>query len=69
MLAWILATVRAEPVATQALVQAAVLLLCAFGLRLAADQIAAVLSFTAAALAWATRQAVTPTAALKPPQS
>ena len=58
--------IQSEPVAAQALVQSGIALGCAFGLHMTADQIAATLAFTATALAFFTRKAVTPNAKLPP---
>ena len=65
--AGLLALLRAEPIQAQAMVQTGVALGCAFGLGLSAQQIAAIIAFTASVLAFVTRQAVTPNANL--PQS
>jgi len=55
-----LAILNAEPVAIAALVQAGLTLLVAFGLHLSGEQIAAILSFTGAALAVWARSKVSP---------
>lgn len=52
--------IRSEPVLLQGFVQAAVTMIMAFGLHLAAEQIAAINIFTAALLSILTRQAVIP---------
>lgn len=52
--------IRIEPVAVMAVVQAVIGLFTAFGLEWTADQVAAVLTVTAAILALITRQKVTP---------
>lgn len=49
-----------EPVRTQGVVQAFVALLTAFGLQWSAEQVGAVMAFTAVLLAWVTREMVTP---------
>jgi hypothetical protein len=51
-----------EPVLTLALVQAAIGLGTAFGLDLSAEQVGAVMAFTAALLGWVARERVTPMA-------
>lgn len=52
-----------EPVLALALVQAAVGLATAFGLDLEAEQVGAVMAFTAALLGWLARERVAPMAA------
>jgi hypothetical protein len=54
------ARIQSEPVATYALVQAAVGLGVAFGLHVSGPQTAEIMTATAAFLGWATRQSVTP---------
>lgn len=49
-----------EPVAVQAVIQAALALAVGFGLDLSSQQIGLLLAFSAAVLALVTRQAVTP---------
>lgn len=52
-----------EPVLTLAVVQAAIGLATAFGLDLDAEQVGAIMVFTAALLGWVARERVTPMAA------
>lgn len=56
--------IQDEPVATQAIIVAAIAVATAFGLSWTADQVAAVTGFTALFLGWLTRKTVTPTAKL-----
>lgn len=51
-----------EPVMTQGVIQAALAMATSFGLGWTAEQVGMTLAFTAAVLAWITRQQVTPTA-------
>jgi hypothetical protein len=53
--------IKQEPVAFQAVIQALMALGTSFGLNLSAGQVGAIVTCTAAALAFLTRQAVTPT--------
>lgn len=64
MLKTLWSAIQAEPVTVQALVQSAIALGSAFGLHLSAEQIAAVLAFSAMVLSVLTRQVVTPNAKL-----
>ena len=57
-----LSLLKSEPVAAQALVQAAVTLVTVFGLHLTVEQVGAINIFSAALLAFITRQAVSPVA-------
>lgn len=52
--------IKAEPVMFQALVQAAIAMLVAFGLHLTVEQTGTIMAFTAAVLAFITRSQVTP---------
>lgn len=52
--------IKAEPVLITGLVRAVILCLTAFGLRLSADQVAAVMLVTEAVLSLVTRQQVAP---------
>ncbi len=54
--------IKEEPVLFQGLLQAFLALLMAFGLKLDATKIGAILAFSAAVLSFVTRQVVTPTA-------
>jgi hypothetical protein len=54
-----------EPALIVGLVQAALVLVIAFGLNLTNDQMAAILSFTAVLLAVVTRQSVVPVASVQ----
>lgn len=56
-----------EPVRTQGVVQAFIALLTAFGLGWTAEQVGAVMAFTAVLLAWVTREMVTPVATQSDP--
>ena len=60
ILRWLWALVQVEPVGAQAVVQTGVTLAVAFGLHLTGDQVAAVVAFNVAILAFLTRKAVTP---------
>lgn len=51
-----------EPVLSLALLQAAIGVATAFGLDLTAEQVGAVMAFSAAALGWLAREQVTPMA-------
>ena len=55
--------IKAEPAAFFAVVQSGLALIMAFGLKLTADQIGAILSFTSVVLGFATRSMVTPNVA------
>jgi hypothetical protein len=55
-----LSFIRSEPVAAQAVVQAGLALVCAFGAHLTVEQIGATLAFSAAVLGLITRQLVSP---------
>lgn len=55
--AW--ALIQAEPVAAQGIVQAGIAMLCGFGLNWSGQQIALVMTFSAAVLAFVTRKTVT----------
>lgn len=65
---WILNQIRQEPVLFQGLLQAALALVIAFGLRLSPEAIGAILAFTAALLSFATRTQVTPNANPRTPE-
>jgi hypothetical protein len=52
--------IKQEPVAFQAVIQALIALGTSFGLNLSAGQVGAIVTCTAAILAFFTRQAVTP---------
>jgi hypothetical protein len=54
--------IRQEPVLFQALVQAALALLVAFGSHLSAGQVGSLVAFSAALLSFVTRTQVTPVA-------
>lgn len=58
----IITLVKQEPVAFQAVIQAVIALGTSFGLSWNAGQVGAVVTCSAALLAFLTRQAVTPTA-------
>lgn len=58
--------IQHEPVAMQALIQTMIAMICAFGVKMNGQQIAAVLAVTQAILALVARQMVTPNAKLLP---
>ena len=58
--------IQSEPVALQALLQASLSLLEAFGMHLTTEQMAEINVFTAAALAFFTRKAVTANSKINP---
>lgn len=60
------ATLKAEPIAVQFLVQATISLVCAFGLNLSGVQIAEITTFSAALISVLTRTQVTPNAKVTP---
>jgi hypothetical protein len=52
--------IKTEPAMAQALIQAAIIMFTAFGLKMTVDQVAAVTGFTALFLGFVTRTQVTP---------